>query len=362
MAQQHNTSPVREAVAEDAPQLLDLELSCPQGSSLVIASHRKDYFFRAHLYGSGRVLVAEDREQKRLIGAVAGTIKEVLIGGHPFKGAFFYDLRVHPDYRRSLLGRHMLRAWEMLSRWAEEEGADLIYGLVKSDNTTMLPIQRKKKYRNAGTMVVIGRPVFRRFRLKAEPCLFDPGRDGSRIQKKVLERYGGYSFFPALFRDSSISREMEKSGLFSCLYLEDGDSFASLGLFRVNRTMGTRVLSLPGYYKVLKPLLDGAGKITPLPRIPGEGEEISYCHTFNHIAEGPQGIQLWKELLKWANNQGMEEGSTLLMSAFDISDPFLPLFARGSINRIDYTLSVLPLNDKVPEVLSPYYPDIRDMM
>jgi len=354
---------IRPAVAADNPALIELERACPQGSGLLIASERKDYFFRSTLYGNHHTLVAVDREADRLIGAMAGTVKEVFVSGRPRSASLFYDLRVHPEYRRTVLGRHMLRVWNLMNAWSAGNGSDLLFGLVKSDNENMLALQRKKKeYRFVGRMVVLGRPVFRKRRLASEPREVELPGENEWISRKVWEHYGGWQFFPTAFRGRYLTPEMEASGLFSCYCLEQGDSFASLGLFRVNRTMHTRVVRLPLKYRVLRPLLEAARLVTPVPRIPAEGGIISYCHLFNHLAEGPRGLELWAELVRFANNQALAEGATLLMSAFDEHDPFLPLFARGAINRIDYLLGYLPFKPDVPETLTPYYPDIRDMM
>jgi hypothetical protein len=125
--------------------------------------------------------------------------------------------------------------------------------------------------------------------------------------------------------------------------------------------MWTRVLRLPGHYKVLKPIFDGLRFALPLPRIPEEGGRISYCHVFNHLAEGPEGLRLWHELLAHANNLALQEGATLLTAAFDEKDGFLPYYQRGSMNKIEYLLGYKPFLPDVPEVLTPYYPDMRDM-
>jgi hypothetical protein len=204
--------------------------------------------------------------------------------------------------------------------------------------------------------------VFRERRLRRVPREVDLSRENEWISGKVWAHYGSWQFFPTEFRDRYLTPPMEASGLFSCYCLEQGDSFASLGLFRVNRTMHTRVVRLPPHYRLLRPLLDAVRRVAPAPRIPAEGGIISYCHLFNHLAEGPRGLELWGQLLRHANNQALEEGATLLMSAFDEHDPFLRLFARGSLNRIDYLLGCLPFARDVPEVLTPYYPDIRDMV
>ena len=354
---------IRPAVPDDNPRLVELERACPQGSSLLIASERRDYFFRSTLYGNHYTLVAVDREQDRLIGAMAGTVKDVFLAGKIRPVTLFYDLRVHPDYRRTVLGRHMLKLWNLMNRWAAENGSDLLFGLVKSDNQSMMALQQKKKeYRFAGRMVVLSRPVFREQPLRSSPREVDLARENEWISGKVWEHYGGRQFFPADFRQRYLTEPMQASGLFSCYCLEQGDSFASVGLFRVNRTMHTRVVRLPWHYRLLGPVFDAVRKMVPVPRIPAQGGIISYCHLFNHLAEGPRGLELWRQLVGFANNEALREGVTLLMSAFDEQDPFLPLFARGAINRIDYLLGCLPFKSDVPQVLTPYYPDIRDMM
>src|SRR3972149_6926747 len=109
---------IRAATEADNPALRELERSCPQGARLKLYSERDDYFLRSRLYGHDHTLVAEDRGQGRLIGVLAAALKEVYLAGAVRPAAFFYDLRVHPEYRRSLLGRHMLGVWKAMENWA----------------------------------------------------------------------------------------------------------------------------------------------------------------------------------------------------------------------------------------------------
>ncbi|UCG00046.1 MAG: GNAT family N-acetyltransferase [Spirochaetaceae bacterium] len=357
-----STNAVRIATPEDNPGLIELERSSPQGSKLKIYSERKDYFFRSTLYGNQHTLVAVDNQADRLIGVMAGTLKDVFLSGKATRAAFFYDLRLHPDYRRTILGRHMLRVWNLMDRWAEESGAALLYGLVKSDNTTMIGFQKKKQnYRFTGKMIVLSRPVFKLKPLRLQPQELTPEEANTYLTGKVWDRYGNYQFFPTALKDRYLTPAMSDSGLFSCFVLEQGSSFASIGFFRVCRAMWTRVIRLPGYYKVLKPIFDGLRFVLPLPRLPQQGGRICYCHVFNHLADGPQGLRLWRQLLIHANNLAYQEGATLLTSAFDQSDSFLLHFQRGSLNRIEYLLGYKPFVRGVPEVHTPYYPDMRDM-
>lgn len=353
---------VRPALPGDNPPLIELERSCPQGTRLALYSEREDYFFRSTLYGNHHTLVAVDRAQGRLIGVMAATRKEVAVGGREVPAVFFYDLRVHPDYRRTALGRHMLRVWNEMERWAEKSGAHLIYGLVKGDNEPMMALQRKRAgYRFAGRVAVVSRPVFRPLRAGRPAEEVDLDREDGGMAARMRAEYGSRQLAPAVFRDRYLTPEMKRTGLFSCYRLRAGDSFASIGLFRINRVTGMRVIRLPWSYSLARPLCEALRPLLPLPRIPRLGDPIRYCVLFNHLAEGPRGLELWKELLRQANNLAWGEGATLLTSPFDASDRFLPHFARGALNRIDYLLGVRPLRPWLPETFSPYYPDVRDM-
>jgi GNAT superfamily N-acetyltransferase len=354
---------VRAATEVDNPALIDLERLCPQGTRLRMHSEREDYFFRARMYGDARTLVAEDRDKGTLFGVLAAAMKDVSIGGVARPAAFFYDLRVHPSYRRSVLGRHMLRAWRSMERWAEERGAHLIYGLVKKDNTPMTVMAGGKTgYLFNGGMTVQSRPVFRRLTARGAPeALEEISADDPRLVARTLSEYGDRDFFPEAFRAGLLSPEMRASGLFSFLQLGRGSSWASVGIFRAFRLVRTRVTTIPLAYKILRPVFAALEPLLPLPRIPREGGSIAYCHVFNHLAEGPDGIRLWRRLIAHANDIALDEGASLLTGAFDPEDRFHALFRKGAINRIEYRLGMKPLRAGVPTELRGFYPDVRDM-
>jgi GNAT superfamily N-acetyltransferase len=355
-----STDAIRLATEADNAALIELERSCPQGTRLKIYSERDDYFFRSRLYGNDHTLVAEDRQQGRLIGVMAAALKEVYLGGAVRPAAWFYDLRVHPDYRRSVLGRHMLGVWNAMERWAKESGAHLIYGLVKHDNDPMIGMRDKRSgYRFVGGMEAVSRPVFRRRHVRETPEEVRP--DDEELARAVWESYGPRDFYPAAFRHELLSPAMAACGLFSYFRVRRAGSWAALGLFRSARVQRTRVVLLPTSYKLLRPLFSALRPLVPLPRIPREGGGIGYYCVFNPIARGPQGMALWRELVAHANNLALEEGATLLTGAFDPSDAFLPEFRRGALNRIEYVLGVQALAPDVPEKVNGYFPDVRDM-
>jgi hypothetical protein len=303
--------------------------------------------------------VAVDRAKDRIFGVIAASTKEVLIGGAPTKAAIFNDLRVHPDYRRSVLGRHMLGAWLAMERWAADSGARAIYGLMKADNENMLGIQRKKSgYLVVGGMVVLNRPVFRRARPGAEPERVPTGDPG--LSEVLWREYHGRDFVPVALRERCPTREMEATGLFETWRLRRDGSWASIGIYRASKLMRTRVITIPWYYRVAGPVFRAINPMVRLPHIPRPGGTIAYTFVYNHLAEGPRGLELWRELLARANDLSLDDGADLLTAAFDPSDRFLPTFARGSINRIDYRLGMRWLSGDPPPIRA-YFVDPRDM-
>jgi GNAT superfamily N-acetyltransferase len=350
---------VRVATPADNDALRELERACPQGTKLQICSERDDYYVRSRLYGNDHTLVAVDKAKDRLFGVIAASTKEVLIGGTPRKVVIFNDLRVHPDYRRSVLARHMLGAWLAMERWAEDSGAHATYGLMKADNENMLGIQRKKSgYLVVGGMVVLNRPVFRRSRPGTPPERVPAGDPG--LAQALWREYGGRDFVPVALRDRCPTTEMDATGLFETWRLRRNGSWASIGVYRASKLMRTRVIAIPWYYRAAGPVFRAIDPVIPLPRIPRPGGTIGYTFVYNHLAEGPRGMLLWRELLARANDLALDDGADLLTAAFDPSDRFLPAFARGSLNRIDYRLGMRWLSGDPPPVRA-YFVDPRDM-
>jgi GNAT superfamily N-acetyltransferase len=350
---------LRLATPADNDALKELELACPQGTKLCIASERDDYFIRSRLYGNDHTLVGVDRTKGRIFGVIAASIKEVLVGGKSRRAVIFNDARVHPDYRRTVLARHMLGAWLEMERWSKEVGADAICGLVKADNEPMLGFQRKRsEYRFVARMVVLNRPVFRRTRVRTPPEEVPAG--DPELAEALWKEYGERDFIPVALRERCPTPEMEATGLFSTWRISRDGSWASIGVYRVSRLMRTRVIDIPWYYRLAAPVCAALNPLVPLPHIPRPGGTIGYTFVYNHMAAGPHGTELWRELLAHANNMAMDDGADLLTGAFDPSDRFLPDFARGSLNRIDYRFGMQWLAGEADPIRA-YYVDPRDM-
>jgi hypothetical protein len=297
-----------------------------------------------------------------VFGVLAATRKLVRLEGEDVPAVLFYDLRLDPVYRTNTLGRLMLRNWRQMESWAESVGARIIYGMVKADNAPMSALRLNYgKYRFAGRMCILSRPVYRRRRVRSVPELVDLDAENEAMGRAVTAVYGDLALYPADLRDRYLTDPMRETGLFSCYRLTRGDSWASVGLYRVSEQIWTRVVRLPWYYRAARPVVDAARRLVPLPRIPRPGEAVRYHHVFNHLAHGPHGLDLWTELIGYVNNIALEEGATLLTGMFDPTDRFCMLYRRGALNTIDYNIGYRVLGEERDYSLVPFAPDVRDM-
>ena len=353
-------SGIRPVVPADNEVLLEIERACPQGSRLVMHSERNDYLYRAKLFGNHHAMVAVDHG--RVFGVLAATLKKVLIDGKEVDAAYFYDLRVHPDFRRTVSGRNMLKVWLETEKWAEDSGARIMYGMIKGDNETMLGMQRKKKaYRFSGEMHIVSRPVFKKKHVEAPPELVDLSRDGGYLAAEVFKEYGSRNLFPADLIGAYLTGEMETTGLFRCYRIASGDSWASAGLYKISRETWMRVLKLPWYYRVMRPLFETLRPVLPLPVIPAEGDQVRYYHVFNHLARGPAGDALWKKLMAHINNLAFADGATIITGCFSPGDRFHSMFKHGAMNTIPYRIGYKTFSGDREYSFSPFAPDVRDM-
>ena len=351
---------LREALPSDNDALLALERKSPQGSVLMMHSERHDYFYRGRLFGNHRTIVAVDHG--RVFGVLGATMKRVRLGSKDVPAAMFYDLRLDPEYRSKTPGRHMLRNWRDMERWAEDEGARIIYGMVKADNRIMTGLQLNEgRYRFAGRMSIVSRAVYRPHRVEVVPELVDLEAENETMGRAVAAVYGDLALYPADLRNAYLTQPMRETGLFSCYRLRDGESWASVGLYRVSRQIWTRVVRLPWYYRAARPAVDAVRPVVPLPRIPREGDPVLYHHLFNHLAHGPRGVALWQKIVAHLNNIALSEGATLLTGMFDPADRFCALYRRGALNVIDYRTGYRPLGDEREYAFAPFAPDVRDM-
>lgn len=89
---------IRPFEERDDAEALDLERSLSQGGGFRLSFRRSRFARRAENFDEHEILVA--RRGGRLVGTIAIAFKDMLAHGRPTRGAYTFDLRVHPDQQR----------------------------------------------------------------------------------------------------------------------------------------------------------------------------------------------------------------------------------------------------------------------
>jgi GNAT superfamily N-acetyltransferase len=108
--------------------LVTLEGSAPHTGAALIQA-RANFFARTDAYPVSQVLVAE--REGAVIGVECLALTSVRVGGVACTAGYSFNTRVQPGLQRRGLGPAMLEAAE---RWAEEQGASYLTGLIKRSN------------------------------------------------------------------------------------------------------------------------------------------------------------------------------------------------------------------------------------
>ena len=121
---------VREAVPGDNAALLALDRQCVMAAATPVMFDRSpDFFARSRPYAYWRAYVAES--EQGLIGVAAMALKTVLVRGRRVRAAYFYDLRVAPEFRRLGVAKAM---GDALREHTRALAPTVVYSLVMEGN------------------------------------------------------------------------------------------------------------------------------------------------------------------------------------------------------------------------------------
>jgi hypothetical protein len=131
---------IRQATPADNDALIDLERHAPLdlGDRTVVFDRSPNYFAHQEMQEHGHVMVAED--EGRLIAAVAGAWRDVMIDGTRRRLLYVHQGRTLPERRREHVATDLVIRSFLL---AKEEGVETPYWLISPDNSTSLAFNRQ---------------------------------------------------------------------------------------------------------------------------------------------------------------------------------------------------------------------------
>lgn len=296
---------IREARPEENDKLIALQMTCPQGKTLIASVvNTPDFFARAKAYESSIVFVADDG--KHIIGSVAFTIKNAVISGKMSRVGYGFQAFVAPAHRRRGLMYRLLRHCE---EYAILRGVELIYGLIIEDNIPSIRWFESGGYRLHRKLVMPGIPVYKELEIRCNGSIrqAEP-EDLPAIAQLLNETWRGFEMYEPTSADglSQFVRRTPGYDLNNLFVLEDGsDILACLGYWDWRKIMRIKVEALSLKVRFIGLLVGAAGLFKPMPR------PIKPGSLLKQIVLTPIGFKdpaHLSALLRHVNNQALQMG------------------------------------------------------
>jgi len=347
---------LRLANDSDNAQLLDLERMCPQGTSLVLSFDRSpDFLSRSRVYKDYKIYVAE--EDRKIVGTVGVTTKELRINGEPVRSVYIYDLRVNPAHRKKKIGSQLVQ-----HAIAEEGEADLAYGIIMEDNYPSIALFRKLGFSNIHNLTLFNIPVFERkdhITLKARAMVSE---DTPQVVNLLNRYYNDYDFYVKLTEHDFLKRTEQLPGYgFANIQVTEAENKiqACAGLWDYSKIFTVTALRVSARLAMLRYVLKFINAFKNTMQLPAVGEpfKLLYVRDFAFSGEANTASELVKHCLFLAYSYHCN----FLTFALDPADLLIPMISKYNPIRVGYQIHGKNLNNKILQSSRMVYVDPMDL-
>jgi ribosomal protein S18 acetylase RimI-like enzyme len=325
---------------EDDGDALLLEEQCFQGSSIQLKFRRPSFQARSEIYDCSKIYCAKIGE--RLIGIIAGAMKNVRLHGENIKALYAYDLRVHPEFRKKGIGKKL--SWALVDDLGKD--ADCLYTLVNGENEKALGLvcgsfEPKLVYHL--TYVIF--PVYKRLK-DARPGL---ARSALEIHESYLRHNPGIEFLPSF-------EEKRLKGYVASLSSEESDSGCSI--WTNENLLAEQVVRISFSFRLLRGISAILRPFLKMPSIPRKNEIIRSWFLFDLYAKDKKSLQA---LMASVNNLALDKGRTYIYLLLAANDPLLSWAKEMGYRFFTFPYCFLAKGRVFPEEKDKIYIDIRDL-
>jgi GNAT superfamily N-acetyltransferase len=331
---------------KDNAAALELDRKCLQGEAYRLSFRRSTFDRRARNYGEWRILVARLGDQ--MVGTVGMALKDVSLEGESTRAGFFFDLRVHPEYRRAGIARRLAGA---ALDWAFAR-APLVYTYVVADNRITRNLAALLGSSNAGSYSYLVYPTYRgaRARTKARIATFDEVHAGVLAHSPPFQLYSNPRCRPGQegYVGSWISRR--------------GSAVAGCSAWSNRGILAEVVERIPLPIRLVRRTL----RVWPLrrrawPHVPEEGEELRSWYVFDFFATGAEAA---RELMRSMEAEAVVSGIDYCYVIHQPEDPWVTALRSDCPLLFSPTITyrrLARMADGSPVRLERAYVDIRDL-
>jgi hypothetical protein len=327
-------------------EALELERLCPQGTSLRLTFRRSSFHRRAENFPEWRIFTA--RVGGRLAGTAAVALKDAVLLGRPIRASFFFDLRVHPDFRGFRLSRRVSRPafdWGLAR-------SDFVYFYAVSGNVAPPHIARTVGMAKLGGYAYLVYPAYRRLPVEGRPERVS----FQEAHAALLDASPPFDFYADPGCQPGVGGYLE-----SWLLRKDRD-VAGCSVWTNREILGEVVEAVPRAFRwtgalLRAPLL----RRVRLPHIPRPGEELASWYLFDFFATHPA---LARSLLRHLAARALDEGIDYCHVPHQPGAPWVEA-ARSDVPRpfspiLSYALVGRTATGETPR-LERVYVDVRDL-
>jgi len=318
---------------------LELESLCPQGKSIQIKFNRPSFHLRSEVYDNYKIFCA--KYGNRLIGILAGAEKFIKLNNKIIRAIYLYDLRVHPDYRKSGIAKLLTIA--VLNEFGNN--IDCVYTFVAGKNKRALDIVQ----RGFGADIVVPLtytifPVYRKFIVTK-----DYKRSGGIEARDIFSnKKKDVNFIPKF-------NENKMNGYLTNISIRDE---ASTSIWSNENILAEQIVKIPMKLRALSIIQKSLNPIIKLPEIPKKNEIIKSWFLFDLYSENDNKL---KELLAVTNNLAFEQNYKYIYILLQNRDPLLASINKLGLKKFTLPYFLLAKGKYTPYQSDQIYIDVRDL-
>jgi GNAT superfamily N-acetyltransferase len=285
-----NPVTVRLYCRADNEEALELEKQCIQGKTFRMTFRRSAFHRRAENYSEWQIFTA--RIDNRLVGIAAVAVKDALLFGVATRASFFFDLRVHPEYRGRGIGRSLMRD---ACEWGIAR-SEIAYTYTLADNRTATYLGKMMGGKVVGGFSYLVYPVFHGSSAvpRAERVSFAAAHDA------MLASSPRYDFY------SRPDLEARPGGYVGSWVSGNGGASAGCSAWNNHGILGEAIESVPGWLQ-LAGRVAGASRLFRhrFPRLPARGEELRSWYLFDFFSTDDR---VGRDLMRFVARQAFDSG------------------------------------------------------